>query len=107
MALTRSYKHTITERIQNDPAFAQGLLDEAATVFLNGEPEVARIILRDLINATIGFETLSRETDKPSKSLHRMLSAHGNPSMDNLAAIFSAMRVWLKVDIQVTAVPVH
>lgn len=76
MALTRSYKHTITERIQNDPAFAQGLLDEAVTVFLNGEPEVARIILRDLINASIGFERLSRETDKPSKSLHRMLSAH-------------------------------
>ena len=25
-------------------------------------------------------------TDKPSKSLHRMLSQKGNPSMDSLAA---------------------
>lgn len=107
MALTRSYKHTINERIKEDPVFAQGLLDEAATLFLNGEPEVARIILRDLVNATLGFEALARETDKPSKSLHRMLSASGNPSMDNLAAIFAAMRSWLKVDIQVHAVPAH
>jgi DNA-binding phage protein len=106
MALTRSYKHTINERIQQDPAFAQGLLDESATLFLNGDPEVARIILQDLVNATLGFEELARETEKPSKSLHRMLSAHGNPNMDNLAAIFGAMRSWLKVDIEVHAVPI-
>lgn len=81
------------------------LLDEPATLFLNGEPEVARVILRDLVNATLGFEQLARETDKPSKSLHRMLSASGNPSMDNLAAIFAAMRSWLNVDIEVHAVP--
>jgi len=105
MALTRGYKYSITERIQRDPEFAQGLLDEAATLFLNGEPEVARIILRDLVNATLGFEALARETAKPSKSLHRMLSASGNPSMDNLAAIFAAMRSWLNVDIRVQSIP--
>jgi DNA-binding phage protein len=105
MALTRHYKHTIEQRTRQDPAFAQGLLDEAATLFLNGEPDVARIILRDLVNATLGFEVLAQETDKPSKSLHRMLSASGNPSMDNLSAIFGAMRSWLKVDIQVHAIP--
>jgi hypothetical protein len=31
-------------------------------------------------------------TAKPNKSLHRMLSPTGNPSMDNLAAIFRAVR---------------
>ncbi|SEJ53282.1 MULTISPECIES: DNA-binding protein [unclassified Pseudomonas] len=105
MALTRSYRTTTIERSQRDPEFAQGLLDEAATLFLNGEPEVARILLRDLVNATLGFEALAKETERPSKSLHRMLSAHGNPSMDNLAAIFGAMRSWLNVEIRVTAVP--
>lgn len=104
MALTRSYKHTISERAQRDPEFAQALLDEAATLFLNGEPETARIILRDLVNATIGFEELAKETAKPSKSLHRMLSAKGNPSMDNLAAIFAVIRATLGVDMQVHAV---
>ncbi|WP_447774313.1 helix-turn-helix domain-containing transcriptional regulator [Pseudomonas chlororaphis] len=107
MALTRSFKHSIAERAERDPAFSQALLDEAATLFLNGEPEMSRIILRDLINATVGFEALARETAKPSKSLHRMLSASGNPSMDNLAAIFAAICAKLGVAIEVRAVPAH
>ena len=76
-------------------------------MFLNGEPEMARMILRDLVNATVGFEELAKETSKPSKSLHRMLSAKGNPSMDNLAAIFAVIRTTLGVDMQVHAVPAH
>ena len=81
MALTKSFKQTIAERAEREPAFAQALLDEAATLFLNGEPEMARVILRDLVNATVGFESLAKETAKPSKSLHRMLSVSGNPSI--------------------------
>ena len=46
--LTRSFRHTISERVRRDPGFASALLNEAATVFLNGEPETARVILRDL-----------------------------------------------------------
>ncbi|OLF56327.1 DNA-binding protein [Pseudomonas chlororaphis] len=107
MVLTRSFKHSIAERAERDPAFTQALLDEAATLFLNGEPEMSRIILRDLVNATVGFEALARETAKPSKSLHRMLSASGNPSMDNLAAIFAAIRAQLGVAMEVRAVPAH
>jgi len=97
MALTRSFKQTVIERVERDPQFAKALLDEAATLFLSGEPETARLILRDLVNATIGFEQLAEMTEKPSKSLHRMLSPRGNPSMDNLAAIFGAVRHGLKL----------
>jgi hypothetical protein len=68
MALTRNFKETVIQRVQSDPAFAQALLDEAATLFLNGEPETARLILRDLVNATLGFEQLATLTAKPSKS---------------------------------------
>lgn len=95
MALTRNFKQTVVERVERDPEFAKALLDEAATLFLSGEPETARLILRDLVNATIGFEQLAAMTDKPSKSLHRMLSPSGNPSMDNLAAIFGAVHTRL------------
>jgi DNA-binding phage protein len=104
MALTRNFKQTVIERVERDPAFAKALLDEAATLFLSDEPETARLILRDLVNATLGFEQLAVLTDKPSKSLHRMLSPNGNPSMDNLAAIFGAVRNSLKVDLEVHAV---
>lgn len=92
MALTRDFKETVKERLAHDPAFAKAMLDEAANALLNGEPHVARLILRDLVNASVGFEGLAVETRRPSKSLHRMLSEKGNPSMDNLAAIFGAVR---------------
>ncbi|KAG0192366.1 hypothetical protein DFQ28_009318 [Apophysomyces sp. BC1034] len=82
----------------------KALLDEAATLFLSGEPDAARLILRDLVNATVGFESLAELTHKPSKSLHRMLSAKGNPNMDNLATIFGAVRNWLKVTFDVRVV---
>jgi DNA-binding phage protein len=106
MALTRDFKQTVLERVERDSAFAQALLDEAATLFLNGGPETARLILRDLINATMGFEQLAALTAKPSKSLHRMLSAAGNPSMDNLAAIFLAIRERLNVNLEAHSVAV-
>ncbi|MEY3201965.1 MAG: hypothetical protein RIR70_1515 [Pseudomonadota bacterium] len=104
MALTRDFKQTVVERVERDPDFAKALLDEAATLFLSGQPDVARLILRDLVNATVGFENLAELTHKPSKSLHRMLSPKGNPSMDNLAAIFGAIRNWLKVTFDVRVV---
>ncbi|MCX7174861.1 MAG: transcriptional regulator [Proteobacteria bacterium] len=106
MALTRNFKQTVVERAERDPQFAKALLDEAATRFLSGNPESARIILRDLVNATIGFEQLAEMTEKPSKSLHRMLSPRGNPSMDSLAAIFGAVRHWLKVAFEVHTIKV-
>jgi DNA-binding phage protein len=104
MALTDDFKRTVVERVQRDPAFAKALLDEAATLFLNGEPQTARLMLRDLVNATVGFERLAAETAKPAKSLHRMLSEQGNPSMDNLAAIFRVVRRSLGVDLEAHAV---
>lgn len=104
MALTRDFKETVKERATRDPAFAKAMFDEAATAFLNGEPHVARLILRDLVNASVGFEELAAETKRPSKSLHRMLSKSGNPSMDNLAAIFGAVRKQLGVAFEAHAI---
>jgi DNA-binding phage protein len=101
MVLTRDFKETVNARVQQDPEFAKALLDEAVGLFLNGEPETARLILRELVNATVGFEELANETSKPSKSLHRMLSAKGNPTMDNLTAVFNVLRKKLNVDIKV------
>ena len=105
MSLTRDFKQTVVARVERDRDFATALLDEAASLFLDGEPDAARLILRDLVNATVGFEQLAELTSKPSKSLHRMLSSKGNPSMDNLAAIFGAIKSVLQVrfDVRVIA----
>lgn len=104
MILNRDFKQTVAERLQRDPEFPRALLGEAAALFLNGEPAAARLILRDLVSATLGFENLAEATQKPSKSLHRMLSVSGNPGMDSLAAIFDALRRNLGVAIEVQGV---
>lgn len=106
MSLTYDHKKTSVERVERDPAFAKALLNEAATLFLSGEPDTARLILRDLVNATVGFEQLAQLTQKPGKSLHRRLSPKGNPSMDNLAAIFGAVKNNLRVGFDVRVVEV-
>lgn len=104
MALTRDFKETVSARVQNDPAFAQALLDEAITLFINGEPESAKRILRDLVNAAVGFEALADEIHKPAKSLHRMLSKSGNPTMSNVSAIFATIQRALKVEVRAQVV---
>ena len=106
MALTRDFKITVVARVERDPKFARALLDEALTLFLNGEPEEAKLILRDLVNATVGFERLAQEIDKSSKSVHRMLSASGNPTMANLSAIIGAVGRALNVRIEMRIAPV-
>jgi len=97
VAATRDSKLTVVERVKCDPAFAKALLDEAVTLFLNGEPETARLVLRDLVNGTMGFERLATLTGKPAKSLHRMLSTSGNPGMDNLSMVLRALGKRLRV----------
>ena len=100
MALTRDFKDTVVARVQSDPAFAQALLDEAITLFVNGEPESAKLVLRDLVNATVGFEALAKEIHKTAKSLHRMLSQSGNPTMSNISAVFAAIKRALRVEVR-------
>lgn len=76
-------------------------MNEAVTAFLEGEPEVARVVLRESVNATIGFESLAQELNKPSKSVHRMLSPKGNPTMDNLTRIFTILQAKLNFEVEV------
>jgi hypothetical protein len=53
MTLTRDFKETVNARVQREPEFAAALLDESVSLFLNGEPELAKLILRDLVDALI------------------------------------------------------
>lgn len=99
MALTKDFKETAKKRIQGDPQFAADLLKEAVNLMLDGDAQTAKATLRELINATIGFEDLSKEVHKPAKSLHRMMSLAGNPTMDNLSSVFAAIKKSLHVRI--------
>lgn len=53
MAITKNFKEVVLARVESDPALARALFDEATSLFLQGEPETATLILRDLVNATL------------------------------------------------------
>ena len=103
MALTRDFRTTVLERAQADPAFRVGLLTEAVECLLNDEPDVAKALLRDYVNATIGFQALAEVTEKNPSSLMRMLGDTGNPRLDNLSQVLAAVREHEGIRLQVTA----
>ena len=103
MALTREFKHTVAVRAQRDPRFREALFSEALNAYFSGDTTVGKAILRDLVNATVGFEELALALKKPSKSLHRMLAPRGNPSTDNFFNIVWVLQKKTRVRLQVTA----
>jgi DNA-binding phage protein len=92
MALTRDFKETIGARVRRDPGFRKALLREAIENFLSGDVETGKIILRDFINATVGFTKLSDVTHRSAKSLMRMLGPRGNPQARNLFEIVAYLQ---------------
>ncbi len=103
MTLTRDFKDTVVARAQRDPRFREMLFTEAINAYLGGDTAAGKAILRDLVNATVGFEELAAELNKPSKSLHRMLAPRGNPSTENFFSIVSALQKKARVRLRVTA----
>jgi len=90
-------------RVRRDRHFREALFTEAINAYLSGGTAEGKAILRDLVNATIGFEGLAAEIHKPSKSLHRMLAPRGNPSADNFFSIVNALQKKTRVRLRVTA----
>ena len=78
MSITRDFKETINDRVQKDPEFAKALLNEAISVFLNGEPETAKLILRDLMNITTELKKLADENWNKRNRLEILIIGRGN-----------------------------
>jgi DNA-binding phage protein len=106
MVLTRDFKETIRARVERDPKFRKELLREGVEAMVAGDVATAKTILRDYINATVGFTELSEETHIPSKSLMRMLGPAGNPRADNLLQIVRLLQQREGVRFLVKAAPV-
>lgn len=103
MALTREFRETVKARASVDLGFRAALLSEAVELLLVGDIETGRLVLRDYINATIGFEELGRKVGKPPKSLMRMFSPGGNPTAANLFAVISRLQEATGVQLAVTS----
>ena len=92
MALTREFKETVQARITQDRKYRKALLREGVECLLDGDLDTGKAILRDYINATIGFKELSRRTRRPAKSLMRMLGPKGNPQARNLFEVIGHLQ---------------
>ena len=92
MPLTHDFKDTVRARAQRDPAFRQALLREAVECILNGDLGTGKAVLRNYVNATVGFQDLEKRTHIPAKSLMRMLGPNGSPSVANFSSILMALQ---------------
>jgi hypothetical protein len=67
MPLTRDFRDTIRDRAQRDPKFRKELLREGLEAMLSGDITLAKTILRDYIDATVGFTGMAEATHIPPK----------------------------------------
>jgi len=92
MPLTHDFRETVRVRMQKDPAFRRELLRDGIECLLAGDLDTGKAILRDYVNGTMGFEKLGGLTDKPPKSLMRMLGPKGNPQARNLLEVIGQLQ---------------
>ncbi len=92
MALTRDFRETVQARAKRDPGFRKGLLSEAIESLLSGEVTLGKELLRDYINAAVGFPKLAAHTKLHVKSLHQMFGPNGNPTANNLFEIVAYLQ---------------
>jgi hypothetical protein len=104
MVLTRDFKETVKNRIERDPAFREELLKEGIECLLVGDMDTGKAILRDYINATIGFDALGTITAKSPKSLMRMFGPKGNPQARNIFEIIAHLQKKEGIQLKVQAV---
>jgi DNA-binding phage protein len=104
--LTRSadWKETVGARMRRDPAFRDALLCEGVNALLAGDVATGKSVLRDYINATIGFKALASATGIASKSLMRMFGPDGNPQAQNLFAVLGHLQKHAQVRVEVRTV---
>lgn len=105
MPLTLEFRKTVRNRVRDDPKFGEELLREGVECLLSGEIETGKTLLRDYINATVGFEKLAELADKPAKSLMRMFGRNGNPQARNLFQVISLLQRQNGVSLELAARP--
>lgn len=103
MALTRDFKERIGTMAQEDPEFREALLREAIETMISGDVATGKAVLRDYINATIGFPNLEKAVRIPATSLMRMFGPKGNPSAENLFTILAHLQHRQGVDFELHA----
>ncbi|HEY1452677.1 MAG TPA: transcriptional regulator [Roseiarcus sp.] len=101
MVLTKGFKELVQARATSEPAFAEALLREGIEAMLAGDVDAGKTVLRDYINATVGFEKLGEATATSPKSLMRMFGSRGNPQARNLFGVIGHLQAEAQLKLHV------
>jgi DNA-binding phage protein len=107
MPLTRDFRETIRDRAQRDASFRRALLSEAVELLLSGDVEAGQSVIRNYINATVGFHELAGRVHTPEKSLMRMFSPQGNPYSKTMFGVIAELAKAEGVNFSLKAKPMH
>lgn len=82
-----------------DPQEARAYLNVALEAYeKDRDSEAFLLALRDVAEARGGLTRLARETKLNRQNLYRMLSDDGNPQLNTLSAILSALGLRLSIE---------
>ena len=81
--LTRDFKGTVRACVQRDKVFSEVLLSESVECLLAADLDASKGMLRNCINATVGFKEIGKHTTKSSKSLLHTSDPRATPKPKN------------------------
>jgi probable addiction module antidote protein len=91
-----SHDEMMRKKLRDDPDFAAEYLKAALED--TDEPKVLLIALRRITEARGGFARIAKTAGIERESLHRALSARGNPRLSTLVAVTKAIGLKLTVE---------
>jgi probable addiction module antidote protein len=94
MAKSRSYDETLNE-VLDDPAEAAAYLNVALE---EGDPAVFLLALKDVANVHGGVAKVAHAANLNRESMYRMLSEHGNPTVNSLNALLHTLGLKLALE---------
>jgi DNA-binding phage protein len=103
MVLSVNFRDSVKARIEADLEYRAALFQEAVQTLIEGDVGTAGAVLRNFINATIGFAALAKATRIPPKSLMRMFGPNGNPTAANLSEVIRVLQKKTGVHLEVRA----
>jgi len=98
MKPTAPFSESRAAMLRDDPELAAEYLEECLE---DGDIELFKVALKHVADARLGgMSALSKATDLNREALYRALAENGNPSLDTLSKVLSAMGMRIAVSVQ-------
>lgn len=98
--MTLTAQKLIVDELKTDGIMRREYIASTFEALLE-DPKLARIKIRNLINATCGFVELENKIGVKDKNLMRMFKENGNPTMNNLLEVLTYIIAYEKCTISV------